>query len=572
MTKKIFNITPKIKTLIILFFICLLGFLLRLWRIDQAPKGALIDELHFGYLAQSLIKTGTDEHGQSWPIIFKGFGDEKLPAMAYLDIPSVAVFGLSVKAIRIPSVLAGTFLILSVYWLALELKLDKKWALLAAFFTAISPWSFFLSRFGFESNLALLFLTIGICSLLKAHSDKKNNWYILSAIAMALTWYSYIPYRPISVGIILLFSSLHILNKSINKKISIFFIAFLIAILPLFAPSVIGVNSTRFDQVGILSEPGVAELINEKRTFCISSGFSKLICYSAYNKPVHLFRKLSNRYLMSFSPDFLVSVGEINTDFLTIDRFGQFFPILYPFFLIGLGGLFFSKDIISTVNKRLIIGGLLITPIPSALVGEPQKVRISALYIFVLITIVFGVYLVEKALSKKIFKHLFLAFIVVTCLAYTFLYQVEYHGVHAKQNEYKYQSYLPELFEFAQSLSKNTLVNIYPFFSDPLMFYAFYTKMDPAIYQKLAVVDEPDGANFQHTVELGNVHAYKASIEEIGCEGIKGNYPAVFISNKYINDAPILYRGKASNGVHTYVFAYDATEHMKYRKCSNDQD
>jgi len=223
MTKTNFINTAKIKTLIILFFISLLGFLLRLWRIDQAPKGALIDELHFGYLAQSLIKTGTDEHGQSWPIIFKGFGDEKLPAMAYLDIPSVAVFGLSVTAIRIPSVLAGTFLILSVYWLILELKLEAKWALLAAFFTAINPWSFFLSRFGFESNLALFFFTTGIGGLLRAQSTKNKNWYIFSAITMALTWYSYIPYRPISVGIILLFFSLHILNKSINKKISIFF-------------------------------------------------------------------------------------------------------------------------------------------------------------------------------------------------------------------------------------------------------------------------------------------------------------------------------------------------------------
>ena len=122
----------NILVLVALFFIVFIGAFLRFWHIDTAPKGALIDELHFGYLAKSLILTGKDEHGESWPVIFEGFGDRKLPAMAYLDIPSVAAFGLTLVAIRVPSAVAGTLLILASFWLLWEITRRKKWALFAA--------------------------------------------------------------------------------------------------------------------------------------------------------------------------------------------------------------------------------------------------------------------------------------------------------------------------------------------------------------------------------------------------------------------------------------------------------
>src|SRR3989344_7895510 len=98
-----------------LLVILILATGLRLFWLDRAPFGALIDEAHFGYIAYSLLETGKDEHGVSWPLIFRGFGDQKLPAYAYVLLPFIQIFGLSVTSIRLPSVLAGSLSVLALY-------------------------------------------------------------------------------------------------------------------------------------------------------------------------------------------------------------------------------------------------------------------------------------------------------------------------------------------------------------------------------------------------------------------------------------------------------------------------
>ncbi len=569
MLSNIFSRLKRYIPVLAILLIVLLGFLLRAWKIDSAPKGALIDELHFGYLAKSLLETGADEHGNKWPLVFEGFGDEKLPAMAYLDMPSVAVFGLSLLAIRIPSLIAGTLLIIAVYWLFLELEFGRKLALLGAFITAVSPWPFFLSRFGFESNLALLFFTLGLALIFKMLKSDRPIWRILAGISFGLTWYSYIAYRPITIVIILAVAATLYLRAKLKKTNLIFFAAFAITVLPLFSPNIVGVNNTRFDQVGITSDPAVSLVIDEKRAFC-SMQFPASVCYLAANKPVHIFRELSKRYLMSFSPDFLVSIGETDNDFLTVNGFGQFFPVLYPFFILGLAALILRKDKnLSLTAKSVIIAGLLLAPIPAALVGEPQKVRISAFFPFVLLTIIYGIRVVSTYLDKSLHKNLFYGAISLFVIGYSFIYFTEYFGVHVVQNEYRYQSYLPELHQYLQTLPEETLVNLKPFYSDPLMFYAFYTDMDPELYQELAVLDSADGANFRHTVELDQITAYKTSIENQGCKGIIAGLPSVYVTNESIDGAKILYQGKATNDVHTYVYAYDAALYMENRVCKD---
>lgn len=569
MTKSKLFLKNNILIVFSLLFVVVLGTFLRFWRIDTAPKGALIDELHFGYLAKSLITTGKDEHGQSWPVIFAGFGDRKLPAMAYLDIPSVAIFGLTLIAIRVPSALAGSILILVSYWLLWEITQRKKWALFAAFITAISPWSFFLSRFGFESNIALLGLSIGLAALFTAERTSKKFWYIVSALGIALTWYSYIAYRPITAVILFVYAVIKLVSgfKENKKTIFLIFISFIVTISPLLTPKSISVNNTRVGQVGIGSETGTTLIINEKRTFCATQ-LPRLLCDIAWNKPTYMFKELTHRYLMAFSPEFLVTKGELSTDFLTVDAFGQFFPILYPLIFAGIAGFAFTKKTpLTKIQKWLIIVGLLISPIPSAIVGEPQKVRISALFPFLLITITYGAVVIEKFLNTKLLRTIFYLGLILVLLGYSFLYNMEYFGVHTTQYEYKYQSYLPTLHRYLDTLPKEAIINIVPFYSDPLMFHAFYTNMNPRVYQSLAVLDEYDGASFRHTIELGNIWSHKYSPEYLSCWGLKNNKQVFFVTNVEQKQLKYTHVEKSANGVNTYVYVYDVSRYMLKEDC-----
>ena len=135
-----------------------------------------------------------------------------------------------------------------------------------------------------------------------------------------------------------------------------------------------------------------------------------------------------------------------------------------------------------TIPYVLIISGLLLAPIPSALVGDPQKVRISAFFPFVLITILFGIQYLSKLLPK-LYYGLIVSVLTIALAGYSVLYFAEYFGVHTTQYEYKYQSYAPILSEYLATLPENTLVNIKPFYSDPLMFHAFYSKMNLRYYR-----------------------------------------------------------------------------------------
>ena len=86
-----------------LSLIIIIGAWLRFYKLGQVPSGFVNDEADFGYNAYSLIKTAKDEFGQSWPIIFRSFGDGKMPVYFYLTLPSVLIFGLTEFAVRFPS-------------------------------------------------------------------------------------------------------------------------------------------------------------------------------------------------------------------------------------------------------------------------------------------------------------------------------------------------------------------------------------------------------------------------------------------------------------------------------------
>ncbi|MDO9028471.1 MAG: 4-amino-4-deoxy-L-arabinose transferase, partial [Candidatus Roizmanbacteria bacterium] len=78
----------KIYLIAFLFILIIFSLGLRVYKLGSIPSGILPDEASFGYNAYSVLKTGKDEHGVSYPLTFKAFGDQKLPAYVYSLIPS----------------------------------------------------------------------------------------------------------------------------------------------------------------------------------------------------------------------------------------------------------------------------------------------------------------------------------------------------------------------------------------------------------------------------------------------------------------------------------------------------
>ncbi|MCL5019220.1 MAG: phospholipid carrier-dependent glycosyltransferase, partial [Patescibacteria group bacterium] len=134
---KSFFISSKFIFLIII----VLSFFLRTYKISDYPPSLNWDEVSHGYNAYSILKTGNDEWGTAFPLIFRAYGDYKLPLYVYLTAISELFFGLNPFSVRFISALSGTGLVVLAYLLTKKLTKDSVFSLTAAFLTSVSPWS-----------------------------------------------------------------------------------------------------------------------------------------------------------------------------------------------------------------------------------------------------------------------------------------------------------------------------------------------------------------------------------------------------------------------------------------------
>ena len=217
---------------IVLILIIILAIFLRFWGLNILPPSLNWDEVSIGYNAYSVLKTGRDEWGELMPLSFRAFGDYKLPAYVYLDIPFVYIFGLNEWGVRLPSALLGVGLVILTY-LILRSLTNVRTAVWGALVVAILPWTIILSRIALEANLALFLTLWGFYLFILGL--RKNKFLILSAIIFGLTVFTYNSSRIVTPMIILLLGIIYF-QKLKNKKITllslVIFLAFFVSALP----------------------------------------------------------------------------------------------------------------------------------------------------------------------------------------------------------------------------------------------------------------------------------------------------------------------------------------------------
>src|SRR3990172_7176132 len=100
------------KTLILLFLVLLLAFVLRYFKIGNYPATLYGDEQAFAWNAYNILKTGSDEYGLRLPLEFRSFDDYKSPLPVYLLVPFFKVSGMNAYSIRLPVVIFSTLTVM----------------------------------------------------------------------------------------------------------------------------------------------------------------------------------------------------------------------------------------------------------------------------------------------------------------------------------------------------------------------------------------------------------------------------------------------------------------------------
>jgi 4-amino-4-deoxy-L-arabinose transferase-like glycosyltransferase len=461
-----------------LFLVVIITATVRFYKIDKIPVSLYWDEASQGYNAYSISQTLKDEYGNFMPLLFRAFDDYKMPLNIYLTSVSVKAFGLNEFAVRFPSALFGTLTVLVTFFLVKQLLERCGWimaqkykdtiALVSAFFLAISPWHIQFSRAGFEANIALSFIVLGVYLFFKGLD--RYRYYIFSIFSFTLACYGY---RSVEIFLPVLLIGLFIsFRKELLKiglpKIGLGLILFGLLLVPLLN-ALLHEGASRFNQTSISIEVNQIALKNFQKGIETNR---KLVYATTFFK----------NYISQFAPQFLFVAGDPN---------GRHSPggmgLLYlwemPFLLMGLYIVF--KYFSFPVKVSMFIW-LLAAPLPAAFsIPTPHALRALNILPIPQIISAIGVVYLFFAFTKSIRK-LYAAIMILLIVFFFVRYVNLYNYTNTKTNVADWADGYRQLtqYVFANDASYDKVL-ISGYYWEPYIYFLFYKKYDPRTYQEL---------------------------------------------------------------------------------------
>lgn len=477
------------KPVVILGIILLLAAFLRLYQLGNVPPSPDWDEVALGYSAYSILHTGRDEFGKFLPVVLRSFDDYKPALYAYLIIPFIQLFGLSVSVVRLPSAIIGILTILVVYLLLKELFKREDIPLLSSFLLAISPWHIQFSRIAFESNVGLFF---NICTALFFIKGLKKPWYLsLSAVSAALALYAYQSEKVFTpLFVLLLISIFYKKLFDINWKylvlatvIGIIFAAPMLSYIITNKEALTRATSTlAFSDVNNYLKVNAQRLIDDKNSH-------DLVGLLVDNRRILYLKTVLSGYLSHFDLNWLFITGDIPR------HHAPFMGLLYiwelPFLLSGIYLLIFSKEF-DKKSKLLLLFWFLLAPVPASVTsGVPHAVRtlnfLPTFQVFTAIGIIYGLLFGKKHIRNSVLQKVVFS-IVIGIALFNFIYYMNQYFVQqnkffATDWQYGYAPAIKELMKIKKNYEKIIVSDKEPM-DQSYMFFLFYLQYPPDIYQK----------------------------------------------------------------------------------------
>ncbi len=381
------NIKFKYLEVLFLIFIIFLGGFLYLYKLESLPPGLYLDEAGTGYNIYSILKTGMDEYGKTFPIAFRLFGSYTPPLYIYLSVPLMAIFGFSVLTTRLLSAICGIIGIIVVFLLIKEFKITKSkyTPLVATLFFAITPWTIFFSRMGYEQNLAFLLLSLSILLITKAFKNPKILLFTLPVLSIT----TYADYAQRLVVPLLFVAVFIFFRKKLKGKIDskYLYIGALVAFL------------IQLPNLYILFTPSFFTK-NDHFYFDVVAGQSTKISHFLPNfisLPLSFLREFLSQFLTYFSPKslFFLPDSDLQRSMPELSVFYSWMIIPYLFGLYAIGR---NKKQLST---KFILFLLLITPLPGALTRQPFHIQ-RTLSMLLPLTLVMAMGIDKLITNKKL--------------------------------------------------------------------------------------------------------------------------------------------------------------------------
>lgn len=501
----------------LLVVILLLAALLRLWKLGSIPPHLTPDEAALGYNAYSILKTGRDEYGELLPIIFKSFGDYKPGLYVYLTVPFVAALGLNEFAVRLPSAIAGIFSVYLIFIITKELFKDRRLSLISAFITAVTPWLIYFSRGAWEVNVSLTLTLAGIYLFLR--SLQKPKFLILSSIFFSSTLLSYQGAKLATSVVIIILLILYrrkILGfdkKVLGKSAVLGIIVSLPIVLSLFQG-----RAGRLGVFSVFSYPRPKVYLEN----FLAQGSEKpggLSYYLFHSESLNFVRGILGRWFNHYSGRFLFFQGDWPNPRHSAPYHGML--LLSDLVLLIVGFVALAKKGLSKETSFIWLW-LVFSTLPSVLSRDQvHAVRALNMVVPVVFLLSFGL---ENILAKKNIKYAFFALFTLS-----FIYFFDAYFVHVPKHNSKYWEYgYKQIVESISPIQGNyKTIKVQQSFAQPYIYFLFYQKYDPSLYQKQAnLVESEYKGDVGYITSLDNIE-----FTQIDWSVSRGEHGTLFVAD-----------------------------------------
>jgi len=477
----------RIERIVVFLLIITLAAFIRFYSLNILPVSLYWDEVAQGYNAYSILMTGKDEYGSTFPLVFRSFDDFKMPLYIYLSTIVIKFFGLNEFSTRFISATAGTLTVVFTVFLTKKILefgnyKNSEHIVSISYFSGlmltVSPWHINFSRGAFEANLALFFVVVGLYFFISGMQNKK--YLYISIIPFVCAFYSY---RSILVFLPILIScSILIFNQYFRKKylkhLIFFFTILAIFLSPLIITLFSGFSDNRVSQVSIFENSN--QLLYENSIKQAKEG-NTFWARLKYNRRITFSYIAFSNYISHFSPSFLFIDGDGNGRH-SIRGMGMMYAWELPIIVIGI--------IISYRNfkdKRFfwfILFWLFSAPIPASLT-QPAPHALRSLNILPVPQIFFslGIIYLLSIVSRKqrIVLSVFVIMIIIFSL-YIFSNKYKHHMINAG-SEWG-DGYKQLVTEVGNDYSDYDLFLVTGANWEPYIYFLYYNKFSPAEYQK----------------------------------------------------------------------------------------
>ena len=541
------------KIILILSGILILAFFLRFYQLSSVPPSASLDEASIGWNAYSILQTGKDEYGNTFPILLRAYDDWRPALYVYFVMPFIKLFGLNVLSVRLPSVIFSVLTIAATYFLVKELFKVKprefpdffngnNLGLGTAFLLAISPWHIYISRLGHEVNLGLSFLVFAVLFFLKRKIYLSTAFFILSLISYQ-TEKVFIPV--LLLGMFFIFKS-EILK--IKEKIAFTVLISLLILIPFVKASLSQEALIRFSGTNVFNA-NEHRFIEQSLLLKKATSENDLIGRIIYNRRILSLQIFSEGYLSHFDPVWLFTnaLGDRHK----VPGIGLLYVWELPFILLGMYILIRNKFDIKT--KSLLFLWFLASPIAASLATDsPQALRtLVILPTWQIFSSLGLVYLFALFKNDKLKKSMWILAVFVIFMSLSFFIRQYFYVFPKTQSDsfqYALSKAIPYVFQNQDKYQKVIFANNVNL-SQSYMFFLFYTKYDPSLYRSQGGTVS-GGYEAVHKFGKYEFRAIDIEKEQAGNLYV-GNYAQFYLKDKLVDQAKTLINVKNLNGDNT---------------------